>query len=68
MRLHFSYTLLETSLLGKDVAMGGQKEKRSDFDPPHSKMSRDGVHTVVCGLEARTVVASENECDTHELC
>lgn len=41
--------------------MGNHKEKRSELDPPHSKRSREGVHTVLRSLEARTFTATENE-------
>lgn len=48
--------------------MGISKEKRHELDPPHSRRSRDGVHTIFYDFDARTVVASENEHHIHELC
>lgn len=48
--------------------MGIPKEKRSDFEPPYSKRSRDGVHTVLCDFDARILVASDDESGIHEVC
>lgn len=47
--------------------MGAPKEKRHDLDPPQSKRSRDGAPTVLSDLNARIVVASENESHVHEV-
>ena len=52
----------------KNVDMGILKEKRPELDPPHSKKSRDGVHTVLCDLDARIQVASANKSDIHQAC
>ena len=52
----------------ENVDMGILKEKRPELDPPHSKKSRDGVHTVLCDLDARILLASANESDIHEVC
>ena len=36
--------------------MGNHKEKRSELDPPHSKRSREGVHTGFFSLDAGTLL------------
>ena len=36
--------------------MWNPKEKHSEHDSSHSKRHRDGVHTVLCGLDARNLV------------
>ena len=66
--LHILYTLLPNSLLENAVDMGVPKEKRPNLDPPHSKRSRDGAHTVSCDLDAKIVVASQMEPDIYEVC
>ena len=69
LRICFSLNiLLEASLLGKDLDMGGQSEKRPELDPPYSKRSRDGVHTVLYDLTANFVVDSKDSCDTQGFC
>lgn len=48
--------------------MGNHKEKRSELDPPHSKRSREGVHTILRSLEARIFSATENERVSNWIC
>ena len=48
--------------------MGNHKEKRSELDPPHSKRSREGVHTVFFSLDAGTLTATENKRVSNRIC
>ena len=68
MQLHFLSICIILSLHWKDVDMWNPKEKHSEHDSSHSKRHRDGVHIVLCGLDAKKPCCFENECDIHKDC